>query len=57
MFDLLVTLLKQVRRDPRAVTAMEYGLIASLIAVVIIVILGTVGKNLTAMFTKISTSI
>jgi len=40
--------------DKRGVTALEYGLIASLIAVAIITILSTVGTNLTNVFTKIS---
>jgi pilus assembly protein Flp/PilA len=40
--------------DKRGVTALEYGLIASLIAVAIIGILSTVGTNLTNVFTKIS---
>jgi pilus assembly protein Flp/PilA len=40
--------------DKRGVTALEYGLIASLIAVAIIGILSTVGTNLTNVFTSIS---
>ncbi len=40
--------------DKRAVTALEYGLIASLIAVAIISILVTLGGNLTTTFTSIS---
>lgn len=35
-------------------TAIEYGLIGSLIAVAIVTILGTVGTDLTAAFTAIS---
>lgn len=42
------------RRDRRGVTAMEYGLIAALIAVAIIGIVGTLGTNLTAVFKTIS---
>ena len=37
------------------VTAIEYGLIAGLIAVVIITAVATVGTELTAVFTAIST--
>jgi len=42
------------RSDKRGVTAMEYGLIAALIAVVIIGAVGTVGTKLTATFTAIA---
>lgn len=41
-------------REEEGVTAIEYGLIAALIAVVIIVAVGTVGKNLSTMFTNIA---
>ena len=43
--------------DRRGVTALEYGLIAALIAVVIIGAITTVGKNLTATFNTIAASI
>ncbi len=43
--------------DRRAVTALEYGLIAALIAVVIIGAVTAVGTKLTATFTTISKSI
>jgi pilus assembly protein Flp/PilA len=42
-------------RDEQGATAIEYGLIASLIAVVIIVAVAAVGTNLSAMFTNVST--
>ncbi|UUZ63543.1 Flp family type IVb pilin [Polaromonas sp. P1-6] len=41
-------------RDEEGVTAIEYGLIASLIAVVIIVGAGLVGTELNDLFTAIS---
>lgn len=41
-------------RDEEGVTAIEYGLIAALIAVVIIVGAGLVGTNLNTLFTGIS---
>lgn len=41
--------------DENGVTAIEYGLIAALIAVVIIGAVGTAGINLRAIFTKITT--
>lgn len=42
-------------RDEEGVTAIEYGLIAALIAVVIIAGAAAVGTNLGSLFTKIST--
>jgi len=41
-------------QDEEGVTAIEYGLIAALIAVVIIVGAGLVGTNLDALFTRIA---
>lgn len=41
-------------RDEEGVTAIEYGLIAALIAVAIIVGAKAVGVNLDALFTRIS---
>jgi pilus assembly protein Flp/PilA len=38
-------------------TAIEYGLIAALIAVVIIGVLGTIGTNLTAKFTAVANAL
>jgi pilus assembly protein Flp/PilA len=40
--------------DESGVTAIEYGLIAALIAVAAVTIMGTVGTNLTTTFTTIS---
>ena len=40
--------------DKKAVTAIEYGLIAGLIAVVIIAIITTVGTDLTNLFNAVS---
>ncbi len=48
---------KKLNIDRRAVTAMEYGLIAALIAVVIIGAVTTVGKNLSTVFTTIGNSL
>jgi len=45
------------RTDRRAVTALEYGLIAALIAVVIITALTTLGTNLSATFNTIAKKI
>jgi pilus assembly protein Flp/PilA len=43
--------------DEQGATAIEYGLIAALIAVVIITALTTVGTNLSGTFTTVSNSI
>ncbi len=40
-------------KDESGATAIEYGLIAALVSVVIITALGTVGDNLKAVFEKI----
>ena len=44
-------------RDESGVTAMEYGMIAALIAVVILGVLQGVGTNLNATFDKISSAV
>jgi pilus assembly protein Flp/PilA len=46
---------RQFLRDEEGVTAIEYGLIAALIAVVIIAGAAAVGTNLNTLFTNIST--
>jgi pilus assembly protein Flp/PilA len=43
--------------DQAGVTAIEYGLIAALIAVVIITAVKTVGTDLSATFTSIATAL
>jgi pilus assembly protein Flp/PilA len=50
-------LLFRFAQDESGVTAIEYGLIAGLIAVVIIVAVTTVGTNLTDKFTTIGTAL
>ncbi len=57
MLDPLLRLFVLLRHDRRAVTAMEYGLIAALIAVVIITALTNIGNNLTAKFNAIGTAL
>jgi pilus assembly protein Flp/PilA len=44
-----------IKRDRRAVTALEYGLIAALIAVAIITSVSTLGSKLSSTFSTIST--
>jgi pilus assembly protein Flp/PilA len=50
-------LIRRFARDEEGVTAIEYGLIAALIAVVIIASVKLVGTNLVAVFTKVSTEL
>ncbi len=49
--------IKQFLRDQDGVTAIEYGLIASLIAVAIIGGAATVGTDLNSVFNKIGTDL
>jgi len=51
------SLIKRFVSDERGATAIEYGLIAALIAVVIITGVTAVGTNLSATFTSISGSL
>ncbi len=44
-------------KDEDGVTAIEYGLIASLIAVAIIVSIGLVGNSLSQIFSRVSTEL
>ena len=44
-------------KDESGATAIEYGLIAALIAVALITILGTVGTNLKQTFSSIATGV
>lgn len=53
----LTRFLKRFLRDEQGVTAIEYGLIAALIAVVIIGTVTTVGENLDGVFESIGTSL
>lgn len=49
--------IKNFINDEAGVTAIEYGLIAALIAVVIITAVTAVGVDVTAVFNKVATSI
>ena len=51
------TLFNRFVKDESGATAIEYGLIAALIAVAIITILGSVGSSLTDTFTTINTKL
>jgi pilus assembly protein Flp/PilA len=48
---------KRFVQDESGATAIEYGLIAALIAVVIITAVTTLGSNLNSKFNKIATSV
>ncbi len=50
-------LIKSFANDESGATAIEYGLIAAGISVVIITIVGSVGSTLTGTFTKIDTDL
>jgi pilus assembly protein Flp/PilA len=53
----LVNLIKQFVQEEDGVTAIEYGLIAALIAVVIIISVTAVGDQLVLVFDRISTEL
>lgn len=44
-------------KDEEGASAVEYGLIVGLIAVAVVVVLGTMGGQLNGLFTSVSTSI
>lgn len=52
-----LNLMTKLKRDKEGVTALEYGLIAALIAVVIITAVTTLGSNLSATFTNVATTL
>ena len=53
----MVSLLNRFAKDQSGATAIEYGLIAGLISVVIITALKTIGTNMNAKFTTIGTTL
>ena len=53
MFSNLARLLK----DEDGATAIEYGLIAALIAVAAVTVFGTVGTNLTSVFSTVASDL
>ncbi len=50
-------LIKRFMREEDGATAIEYGLIAALIAVAIVAVLLTLGPQLSAVFTKVQTTL
>ncbi len=57
MFELILTAFAALKADRRGVTAIEYGMIAALIAVVIATAVATVGSKLNTTFTSVGTAI
>jgi pilus assembly protein Flp/PilA len=49
--------LRPLIEDRRGVTAIEYGLIAALIAAPAVVVMGTVGTNLSGVFSQVASSL
>ena len=49
--------ISQLLRNEDGATAIEYGLIAALIAVAAVTIMGTVGTNLSATFNTVATKL
>jgi pilus assembly protein Flp/PilA len=50
-------IMKKIRSNESGATAIEYGLIAALIAVVLITALGLLGNNINNSFSKIATRV
>ena len=50
-------LLKRLFREEEGATAVEYGIMVALIAVVIIVAVQTIGTNLQAVFNNVATAL
>jgi pilus assembly protein Flp/PilA len=50
-------IVRRLTEDRRGVTAIEYGLIAALIAIAAIVMMGLVGTNLTNTFSTVASAL
>jgi pilus assembly protein Flp/PilA len=53
----MLTIFPKLMRDESGATAIEYGLIAALISVVIIVAINSVGTNLSATFSSVAAAL
>jgi pilus assembly protein Flp/PilA len=53
----MITIAKKFLKDDNGATAIEYGLIAALVAVAIVGALTTLGTSLTGMFTKVNSDL
>jgi len=49
--------LEQLTKETKGATAIEYGLIAALIAVAAVTVMGTVGTNLSSTFNGVATAL
>jgi len=56
MYTSIFSLLQSVKVDRKGVTALEYGLLAGLIAVVIIGAVQTLGTDLSSLFASVATA-
>ena len=52
-----VALFSALRADRKAVTALEYGIIASILGLVLVTIFSNFGKNLSTLFSHVGASI
>ena len=55
--DKLIVRALTFKADRKAVTALEYGIIASILGLVLVTIFTTLGTTLTALFTKLGNSL
>jgi Flp pilus assembly pilin Flp len=55
--DKLIVRALSLKSDRKAVTALEYGIIASILGLVLVTIFTKFGSTLTALFSSVSTSI
>ncbi len=55
--NMILTVYTRLMSDKRAVTALEYGLIAALIAAVIVAGVTTLGTKLNSTFTNVASSL
>ena len=53
----IVHFIKQFARDEEGVTAIEYGLVAALVAVALVTVLGPLSLKLNAAFASITTAL
>jgi pilus assembly protein Flp/PilA len=53
----MLSLIRNFASDKNGATAIEYGLIAALISVVVIGVLGTIGTNMLADFTSVAAAL
>jgi pilus assembly protein Flp/PilA len=57
MVSAMWAFLARLIKDDRAATAIEYGLIAALIAIAAVTVMGTVGTNLKSTFSTVASKL